>query len=121
MSKFYKEVQSGNIFSEFISLSASAKAPQLEPLTANTTDAAQEKHVPVVTVNGNCVEVTIGSVPHPMLEEHWITGIYIETARGGQHCILHPGDGKAAFTLADGDTFVGAYEYCNLHGLWNAK
>ena len=87
-----------------------------------TTDAAVEKHVPVVTQEGNKITVAVSSVEHPMLPEHYIMGVYIETKNGGQLHKFQPGDTpKATFTLADGDEFVAAYEYCNLHGLWKDK
>ena len=94
----------------------------MEELTPNTTDAAQEKHVPVVAVDGNTVCVTVGSVEHPMLEEHFITFIALETKQGVQRKALAPG-GKpsAVFVLAQGDELAAAYEYCNLHGLWKAE
>ena len=94
----------------------------MEELTPNTTDAAQEKHVPVVAVDGNTVCVTVGSVEHPMLEEHFITFIALETKQGVQRKALTPG-GKpsAVFVLAQGDEPAAAYEYCNLHGLWKAE
>lgn len=94
----------------------------MEELTPNTTDAAQEKHVPVVAVDGNTVCVTVGSVEHPMLEEHFITFIALETKQGVQRKALAPG-GKpsAVFVLAQGDEPAAAYEYCNLHGLWKAE
>lgn len=122
MSTFYKDLNSPNIFQSFVTLSEQTKAPNLEELTPNTTDAAQEKHVPVVSINDRTVFVSVGSVPHPMQEEHYITGIYIETAFGGQFKKLTPGDApSASFTLAEGDTFLAAYEYCNLHGLWKTE
>ena len=92
---------------------------ELKELQAGAVDAAQEKHVPVVTIKDNVVEVSVGSVTHPMLDEHYITGIYIETRLGAQYRRLAPGmDPKAVFILPEGDEFVAAYEYCNLHGLW---
>lgn len=91
-------------------------------LTANTTDAAVEKHVPVVTVNGNTVEVNVGSVTHPMEEKHFIEWIALETKNGNQLKYLKPGDApKAVFALTDGDEVVRVYAYCNLHGLWADK
>ena len=60
MGNFYKDQDSQNIFLELMTLAEQNKAPQLEKLNANTTDAAQEKHVPVITVNGNKVEVAVG-------------------------------------------------------------
>ncbi|MDO5015075.1 MAG: desulfoferrodoxin family protein [Clostridia bacterium] len=91
-------------------------------LNANTTDAAQEKHVPVVEVNGNIVEVTVGEVEHPMVEEHYIQFITIETEKTVQTARLQPGEKPyAKFALADDDKLVAAYEYCNLHGLWKKQ
>ena len=92
---------------------------KMQELVANTTDGAQEKHVPVVTVDGNKVTVAVGSVEHPMLEAHYIQWIYLETEQGGQRKALKPGDKPAAvFMLTEDDKAVAAYEYCNLHGLW---
>ena len=91
----------------------------MEELTANTTDAATEKHVPAVTVDGNKVCVQVGSVEHPMLEEHYIQFIALETASGIQVTYLNPGEApKAEFITAEAP--VAVYEYCNLHGLWKA-
>ena len=95
---------------------------KMQELVANTTDAAQEKHVPVVEVNGNTVTVCVGSVLHPMLEEHHIAWIALETNQGMQRKeLLHTGEPKAVFALAEGEKAVAAYEYCNLHGLWKAE
>lgn len=88
-------------------------------LKAGSTDAAVEKHVPVVTVSGAKVDVVVGSVAHPMAEEHYIEWIALETNQGFQIKNLKPGqEPKAAFALAEGETVVKAYAYCNLHGLW---
>lgn len=90
-------------------------------LTANTTDAAQEKHVPQVTVDGKKVLVQVGSVVHPMTEAHLIQWIYLQTKRGGQYVHLTASDKPVAeFIVADDDEPIAAYEYCNLHGLWKA-
>ncbi len=91
-------------------------------LKAGTTDGAREKHVPVVTVDGNKVKVVVGSVEHPMAAAHYITFIAINTGKGGQIVRLAPGEKpEAEFTLEDDDVFVSAIEYCNLHGLWEGK
>ncbi|MBD3880068.1 MAG: desulfoferrodoxin [Quinella sp. 1Q5] len=90
-------------------------------LTANTTDAAQEKHVPQVTVDSKKVSVQVGSVAHPMTEAHLIQWIYLQTKRGGQYVHLTANDKPVAeFIVADDDEPIAAYEYCNLHGLWKA-
>ena len=91
-------------------------------LQANTTDAAAEKHVPVVQKNGTLVEVSVGSVAHPMEEKHYIEWIALEAKDGCQLHFLAPGGApKAAFALTEGDEPVRAYAYCNLHGLWANK
>ena len=90
-------------------------------LVANTVDAAKEKHVPVITIEGDTVTVKVGSVAHPMLPEHYIQWIYLLTEQGGERKILKPGDApEAVFVMTPGDKFIAAYEYCNLHGLWKA-
>ena len=94
----------------------------MKELVPNTVDAAVEKHVPVVEIDGNKVTVTIGSVIHPMTEEHWIEYIYLVTKEGFQRKCLKPGaEPKAVFALSDGDEVVAAYEHCNLHGLWKKE
>ena len=91
-------------------------------LVPNTTDAAQEKHVPVATVEGNKVVVNVGSVDHPMAAEHWIQWVYLETDKGGHRKVLNPGEKPhVVFALTEDEKTVAVYEYCNLHGLWVAK
>lgn len=91
---------------------------KMEELVPNTVDAAKEKHVPVVTVDGNKITVEIGSVAHPMVDEHYIQWVYIQTENGGQRKCLSPGEEpKAVFVLED-DKAIAAFAYCNLHGLW---
>ena len=95
---------------------------EMKELVPNTVDAAVEKHVPVVEVEGNKVTVKIGSVTHPMTEEHYIQWIYLETKEGVQAKCLQPGEEpKAVFVLNEGNEVVSAYEYCNLHGLWKKE
>lgn len=94
----------------------------MKELVPNTVDAAVEKHVPVVEVEGNKVTVKIGSVTHPMTEEHWIEFIYLQTKQTLQRACLNPGEEPVAvFALAEGDEVVAAYEHCNLHGLWKKE
>lgn len=91
------------------------KMKKLEP---GTVDASLEKHVPVVKVSGNRVDVEIGSVPHPMILEHSILWVYLQTDRGGQRKCLSPGTAPAvSFALVD-EKPLAVYAYCNLHGLW---
>lgn len=98
------------------------KNAEIEELIPNTTDAAGEKHVPVITKDGSKVHVEVGSVEHPMLDNHYITWIVLETKTGSQQVDLKPGMKPVAdFVLAEGDEVVAAYEYCNLHGLWRGE
>lgn len=93
-----------------------------EELVANTVDAAQEKHVPVISISGDTVTVTVGSVEHPSLDAHYIEFIVLVTEGGMQMKWLKPGmKPEAVFILAPGDRALAAYEYCNLHGLWKAE
>ena len=95
---------------------------EMEQIIPGTTDAAVEKHVPVITVNGNTVEVKVGSVDHPMLSEHYIEWIALSTKQGNQRKCLKAGDAPVAkFAIVDGDEVVAAYAYCNLHSLWASK
>ena len=93
------------------------KMTKLEP---GTVEASHEKHIPVVTREGDMVKVTVGSVAHPMAEEHHIAWVYLQTCRGGQRKCLKPGSAPVVtFALCD-ETPVAVYAYCNLHGLWKA-
>jgi len=92
----------------------------MEELTANTTDAAAEKHVPAVTVDGNKVIVNVGDVDHPMLEAHYIEFVAIETAAGFQIKYLQPGEKPHAEFLSE-EPVKAVYEFCNLHGLWKKE
>lgn len=94
------------------------KMTELEP---GTTDAAVEKHVPVFEVKDNKVFVTVGSVEHPMLEEHFIEWIAVQTNLGNQRKELKPSEKpQACFALCEGEIVEAVYAYCNLHSLWKA-
>lgn len=93
-----------------------------QPMTEvvpNMVDAAKEKHLPVVSIDGDTVAVYVGEAAHPMLPEHHIEWIYLQSEQGGQRKELVPGaEPMAVFKLTDHDKAVAAFEYCNLHGLW---
>lgn len=89
----------------------------MELLTENSQDAALEKHVPVVEKVEGGYLVTVGSVEHPMLPEHYIQWIELVTPGGVMRHHLQPGDKPQAFFQTDAAE-VTAREYCNLHGLW---
>lgn len=90
---------------------------QIAPITA----AAQEKHVPVYTVEGNLVKVQVGSAPHPMIAAHHIEWVSLQTKTGNQRkALVVDGAPEVTFALTDGDEVEAVYAYCNLHGLWKA-
>lgn len=88
---------------------------KLEP---GKVEASVEKHVPVVKVEEDRVEVEVGSTLHPMIPEHSIEWVYLLTDKGGHRRKLSPGEAPCAtFALAD-EKPLAVYAYCNLHGLW---
>ena len=94
---------------------------KMSVLEANTTEASHEKHLPVVTVDGNILSVSVGSNAHPMTDEHHIEFVYVETKNGGQRKSLTSGSEPAVkFALTD-DEAVAVYAFCNLHGLWKTE
>ena len=121
--KFYICKHCGNIiaFAKNSGVPVMCCGEKMQEITPNTTDAAQEKHVPVVTVDGNCVTVEVGSVPHPMQEDHYIEWVSLHTDQGNQRKWLKPGDApKVQFMICDDDKPIAVMAYCNLHGLWKA-
>ena len=93
---------------------------KMTKLEAGTVEASREKHIPVVSVDGKTVTVSVGSVEHPMAEEHSILWVYLQTTKGGQRKCLEVGKAPVVtFALADEEP-VAVYAYCNLHGLWKA-
>jgi len=90
-------------------------------LVSNTEEASFEKHIPSVTVNGNEINVKVGSVLHPMEEAHHISFIYVETERGGQRKSLKAGESPEASFVVVNDKATAVYAYCNLHGMWKAE
>ena len=94
---------------------------RMTELVAGTSDGAREKHVPVYEVKDNIVHVKVGEVAHPMIPEHYIEWIVLQTKNRVQRKELNPGDKpEACFALCDGDEVEAVYAYCNLHGLWKA-
>ena len=90
-------------------------------LEAGVVEASHEKHIPVVSVDGDIVKVKIGSVEHPMVEEHSILWVYLQTDKGGQRKCLEVGKApEVSFALCD-EKPVAVFAYCNLHGLWTAE
>ncbi len=122
--KFYLCQHCGNL----VELIYNSGAPltccgdKMTELVPNTTDASTEKHVPQVTIQDNSVKVNIGSVDHPMTEEHYICWIYLKTNQGAHRKNLEPWMvPSVTFALSEGEKAITAYDYCNLHGLWAAE
>lgn len=91
---------------------------KMTQLIPGTVDASKEKHIPVATVEGNIVKVEVGSVAHPMTQEHHIAWVYLQTDKGGQRKNLDvEGQPEVTFALNE-EKAVAVYAYCNLHGLW---
>ncbi|WP_276908868.1 desulfoferrodoxin family protein [Hallella colorans] len=88
-------------------------------MTENTVDAAKEKHVPVIEAIEGGYRVTVGSVEHPMTEEHYIQWIELMTETEVLRKYLTPNDKPVAEFKTDAKK-VCAREYCNLHGVWKA-
>ncbi|MGI6045756.1 MAG: desulfoferrodoxin family protein [Eggerthellaceae bacterium] len=121
--RFMKDAAHGDLVIKLYDNGAelSSAGEALTEIKANDTDAAKEKHVPVVSVDGSHVHVAVGSVEHPMTEDHYITCIMLETEKTFQIAYLTPTDKpEADFEIAADDKPRTAYEYCNKHGLWKA-
>ena len=94
---------------------------KMTEIIPGTTDAAVEKHVPTYKVEGHKVFVTVGEVEHPMIPEHYIEWIALQTKFGNQRKELNPGEKpQTCFALCDGDEVEAVYAYCNIHSLWRA-
>lgn len=121
-TKFYKCNHCGNVIEKVVD----SKVPvvccgdKMVELIPNTVDASGEKHVPVVTkIDENTIKINVGSVAHPMLPEHHISFVYVETENGGIRVNLK--DKPEAIINVATDKPIAVYEYCNLHGLWKTE
>ncbi len=119
---FFKCPHCGNVIEKVVD----SKVPvvccgeKMVELIPNTEEASNEKHLPVVTKLDDCkIKVEVGSVAHPMLPEHHIAFIYVETEDGGIRVNLKDKP-EAVICVCDSKP-VAVYEYCNLHGLWKTE
>ena len=94
---------------------------KMNELIPNTVDASGEKHIPTVKVEGNTVEVNVGSVDHPMVDVHWIEWVQLVTNKGSYRKWLNPGEAPNVKFLLSEEKPVVVYAYCNLHGLWKTE
>lgn len=94
---------------------------KMKEIVPGTVDAAVEKHVPVYKAEGDLVKVSVGAAGHPMMPEHYIEWVSLQTKQGNQRKALHPGDKpEVCFAICEGDEVEAVYAYCNLHSLWKA-
>ena len=128
-TKFYLCTKCGNII---MKIADSGVTPvccgePMKLLEPKMTDGAFEKHMPVVTRIDDCkLRINVGSVPHPMVDEHYIMFIYVETIDneghpGGKLIKLKPQDNPECVICSCDQKIVAVYEYCNLHGLWKLE
>ena len=118
-TKFFKCRHCGNVIEKVVDKGVPVVCcgERMEELIPNTVEASGEKHVPVVTlVDDKTIKVEVGSIAHPMLPEHHIAFVYVETERGGIRVNLT--DKPEAVIYLGDEKPVAVYEYCNLHGLW---
>ena len=122
--KLYKCMHCGNVVEKVLDKGVPVVCcgePMVE-LVANTTDAATEKHVPVLSIEGDVLTAKVGEVAHPMTEEHLITAIFAVVGNKVLRADLTADDEPVAtFALGGYKGTVEVYEYCNLHGLWKAE
>lgn len=94
---------------------------KMKELIPSSTDGAHDKHVPICSFEGDKLIVRVGESMHPMISSHFIEWIALETNKGAYRIELKPGDlPRAVFTLAEGEKPLGAYAFCNVHGLWKS-
>lgn len=89
----------------------------MKRLVESTADAATEKHVPVIEKIDGGYKVKVGSVPHPMTEEHHIEWIELLADGAAYRQFLQPGQEPEAVFMIEAES-VSARELCNVHGLW---
>lgn len=121
-TKFFKCRHCGNVVTKVVDSGVPVVCcgEKMEELIPNTVDASGEKHLPVVTRINDCsIKVEVGSVAHPMLPEHHIVFIYVETENGGIRVDLK--DKPEAVVCTCTSKPIAVYEYCNLHGLWKTS
>ena len=121
-TKFYICEKCGNLVGVINASGVPMKCcgQNMTALVPGVVEASHEKHIPVVTVEGNTVKVVIGSVEHPMVQEHSILWVYLQTDKGGQRKCLEVGSAPVVTFAIGEEKPVAVYAYCNLHGLWKA-
>lgn len=121
--RFFKCEHCGNVVVKLVEkgVPVFCCGQKMEEIFANTVDAAVEKHLPVVSLNGGVLDVKVGEVSHPMEEAHYINFIAVETDKGSSIVSLRPGQAPEAKVFVGENKVIAVYEYCNLHGLWKKE
>lgn len=119
--KVYECKKCGNIiiFLEDSGVTPMCCGDMMTEIIPSTTDGAMEKHVPIYNRKANEVTVMVGELAHPMLDEHYIKWIVLETDKGIYIHYLKPGqEPMSKFCLCENEKILNVYEYCNIHSLW---
>lgn len=121
--RFFKCNHCGNVVIKLVDKNVSIFCcnEKMEEIFANTTEAATEKHLPVVSLKDGLVSVKVGEVSHPMQEEHYINFVVVETEKGYIIETLSPNELPETTVYVGNKKVVAVYEYCNLHGLWKTE
>ena len=119
--RFYKCEKCGNVIGLIHGNEENIKCcgEEMKLLQANTTDAANEKHVPVYERDGDEIIVKVGEVEHPMEEDHYIMWIAQVSDNRTTRIRLHPGEStETRFPYIPDSTL---FAYCNKHNLWKKE
>lgn len=121
--RFFKCSHCGNVVVKLVDnkVPVFCCGEMMEEILANTTEAAVEKHLPVVELNKGLLSVKIGEVLHPMEENHYINFVAVETDAGYTIVSFLPGELPETKIYVAEKKVVAVYEYCNLHGLWKKE
>jgi superoxide reductase len=117
---FYKCEVCGNIIGKVLDSGVPVVCcgQKMNIIPAQMDDTKYEKHQPVVTITEQKVEINIGSVPHPMLGEHYIQWVYLQTDKGGQRRNLLPNENPTVTFYCIDEKPLAVFSFCNMHGLW---
>lgn len=122
-NKFYICEKCGNIVEMINSSGVNPHCcgQKMSVLEVGVVEASREKHIPEVEVLDGKVKVVVGSVLHPMSEEHSILWVSLETDKGSQRKYLEVGSDPVVYFALENEKPVAVYAYCNLHGLWKKE
>ena len=118
MRKFYKCSHCGNIVIKIkdSGVRISCCYEEMKEIPINRVEEGHEKHVPQISFSNNLMNVSIGSITHPMTNDHLIEWVFVEYGNGGEFVFLN---GEPFVTInVIGKVVKNVYSYCNLHGLW---